>query len=333
MAQIKDVSDIKHIFVINPAAGKGNEGESLSEIIRDACTVAGADYLIYNTTGCGDATRYVQESIEKKPQGQTYRFYACGGDGTLSEVVSGAINKNANINSTPLDGVEIGCIPIGTGNDFVRNFTSHEFFRDITKHLLADAEPIDCYSYNSTGYGVNMVNIGFDCDVAVKASQLKKRKFIPKGLAYIAGIVVLLKQNRGKLIHVINEDGSELTREFQLVSAANGGFCGGGFYSAPKSSLSDGLLDVSLIDKVSRREFISLVGAYKSGKHLETKLGKKIVTYTKAKAVSFEFTEPTNVCIDGEISLLKRLDISILPRAIAFAIPVGCKLKQPLKLL
>ncbi len=321
------MSNIKHIFVLNPAAGKGSEGKPLSEIIRDACTVAGVDYSVYYTTARSDATRYVRETIAKKPQGQTYRFYACGGDGTLSEVVSGAVNKNAVTAQAPLEGVEVGCIPIGTGNDFVRNFTSHEFFRDITKQLLADAEPIDCYSYNGTGYGVNMVNIGFDCDVAFKASELKKSKLIPKGLAYIAGIVVLLKQNRGKLVHVINEDGSELTREFQLVSAANGGFCGGGFYSAPKSSLSDGLLDVSLIDKVTRREFIGLVGAYKSGKHLETKLGKRIVNYTKAKAVSFEFSEPTNVCIDGEISPMERLDISILPKAVAFAIPVGCKLK------
>ena len=138
---------------------------------------------------------------------------------------------------------------------------------------------------------------------------------------------MLLKQNRGKLIHVINEDNSEVTREFQLVSAANGGFCGGGFYSAPNSSLSDGLLDISLIDKVTRREFIGLVGAYKSGKHLETKLGKRIVTYTKAKAVCFEFSEPTNVCIDGEISVLERLDITVIPKAVAFAIPVECKLK------
>lgn len=320
------MNDIKHFFIINPAAGKGKEGKPLSQIIRDACTAAGADYGIYYTTARGDATRYVKDAIAKKPHGETYRFYACGGDGTLSEVVNGAINENAGITASPLERVEVGCIPIGTGNDFVRNFSSPEFFLDITKQLLADATPIDCYSYNNSGYGVNMVNIGFDCEVAVKASELKKHKLIPKGLAYVAGIGVLLKQNRGKLIHVINEDNSEVTREFQLVSAANGGFCGGGFYSAPNSSLSDGLLDISLIDKVTRREFIGLVGAYKSGKHLETKLGKRIVTYTKAKAVCFEFSEPTNVCIDGEISVLERLDITVIPKAVAFAIPVGCKL-------
>lgn len=312
---------MKHIFIINPAAGKGKECKRLAEIIADASTTARVDYALYHTTAPADATRYVTECISTKPKSEVYRFYACGGDGTLSEVVNGAIG-----NGIP-DKVEVGCIPIGTGNDFVRNFTSPEFFRDITKQLLADAIPIDCYACSGMGYGINMVNIGFDCDVVAKASEIKKHKFVPKGLAYIIGVAALLRKNLGKRIHVTSEDGTVTEREFQLVSVANGGFCGGGFNSAPRCSLSDGFLDVSLIDKVSRKQFISLVGAYKNGTHLETKLGKKIVRYSHAKSVTFEFAEPTNVCIDGEISPLERLEISVVPRAINFVIPVGCKIK------
>ena len=315
---------LNHIFIINPAAGKGTEGRPLAEIIRDACEVAGVRAEIYNTTARGDATRFVRERIASKPSGETLRFYACGGDGTLSEVVSGAVNTNANAEPGALDGVEVGCVPIGTGNDFVRNFTSPEFFRDITKQLLGDAVEIDCYNCGSGRYGINMVNIGFDCDVAVKAAEYKRRRFMPKSLAYIAGVISLLRRNEGKRVRVIREDGSEITREFQLVSAANGGFCGGGFNSAPKSSLTDGFLDISLIDKVSRFDFIRLVGAYKNGKHLETRLGKRIIEYAHAKSVRFEFAEPVNVCIDGEISRMEQLELGIMPRALSFVIPVGC---------
>ena len=321
------MAHIKHIFIINPVAGKGTEGKPLAEVIHDACEVAGADYEIYKTTARGDAVRYVRERIAAKPDGETYRFYACGGDGTLSEVVSGAVNESSGSTSGALTGIEIGCIPIGTGNDFVRNFTSPEFFRDVTKQLLADASVIDCYSCGGGRYGVNMINIGFDCDAAAKAAEYKKRRYIPKSLAYIAGVISLLRRNKGCMIRVRREDGTEVAREFQLVSAANGGFCGGGFHSAPKSSLSDGYLDISLIDKVSRLELVRLVGAYKSGKHLETKLGKRIVEYTHAKSVVFEFAEPTNVCIDGEISVMEHLELSIIPQAIAFVVPVGCRIK------
>lgn len=318
---------IKHIFIINPAAGKGVESKPLCDKIRDACAVAGEDFLIYKTTGRGDAIGFVKSQIKSKPQNETYRFYACGGDGTLSEVVSGAANQNVADAPGPIPGVEVGCIPIGTGNDFVRNFENSEFFSDITKQILADAAVIDCYSCGEGRCGVNMINIGFDCEVAARTGEYKKKLFMPKKLAYIAGIIAEFRKNLGKHIKVITEDGAVFDKEFQLVSAANGGFCGGGFHSAPRSSLNDGLLDISLIDKVSRRTFLGLVGSYKKGTHLETSVGKRVVKYSQSKRVSFEFPEPTNVCVDGEIVKLERIDVSVLRGAISFVIPVGCRLK------
>ncbi len=316
---------MKHFFIINPAAGKGGESSQIVGSIKKACAAVGAEYEIYMTTARGDAINFVRNKISEKPSVETWRFYACGGDGTLSEVVNGAINTDAKHTPGPIPGVEVGCIPIGTGNDFVRNFTSPELFRDVTKQITADLIEIDCYSCGEGKYGINMINIGFDCDVAVKASEYKTRKFLPKSLAYIAGVVVMLRKNLGRVIHVTRDDGSEITKEFQLVSAANGGWCGGGFNSAPRCSLNDGLLDISLIDKVTRRDFIKLVGSYKSGKHLETKLGQRIVEYKQSRAVTFEFTEPTNVCIDGEIVKTDKLEISVMPCALTFAIPAGCR--------
>ncbi len=318
---------IKHIFVINPHSGKGVESAPLREAIRDACNVAGADYEIYMTTAVGDATRFVRERIESKPAGEVWRFYACGGDGTLSEVVSGAANLDATRHPGAIPGVEVGCIPIGTGNDFVRNFSQTAFFRDVTKQLLADPMEIDCYlcKYGDTERcAVNMINIGFDCDVVVKMSELKMKRWLPKSLTYIAGVIVTLKKNLGRTITVRRPDGSEVRREFELVSAANGGWCGGGFHSAPKSSLTDGLLDISLIKKVSRTTFIRLVGAYKKGTHLETKLGKQIVAYMQEKSVTFKMDQETDICIDGEVCRADELSLSILPKSIAFALPVGC---------
>ncbi len=307
---------MKHIFVINPAAGKGAEARRLRDAITVTCK--GLDYEIYHTTASRDATSFVRTRIANKPEGEVYRFYACGGDGTLCEVVGGAALAND---------VEVGCIPIGTGNDFVRNFTNPEQFINVKSQLDGTTETIDCYKYGEGEYGVNMVNIGFDCDVAAKASELKKNSLLPKSLAYIAGVAVLLGKNKGCSIRVVREDGSEVTKEFQLVSAANGAFCGGGFRSAPRSSLSDGLIDVSLIEKVTRTELLTLIGSYKNGTHLETKLGKRVVEYHHAKKVEFDFSEPTNVCIDGEISQMEHLSLEVVPSAIRFVIPSGSTIK------
>ncbi len=309
-----------HVFIVNPQAGKGREAEALTEKIDGACAASGVRYEIYRTTARGDASRFAAERILKKSPGETLRFYACGGDGTLGEVVSGVLTAGGGERSP--EGVEVGCVPIGTRNDFVRCFTNTAFFLDITKQLLADPVQIDCFAVNDR-FSVNMVNIGFDCDVVLKAAELKKKRFLPKGLAYLIGLVVILKENPGKMIRVIRPDGQEETREFELCAVANGGFCGGGFHSAPKSLLDDGLLDISLIRKVSRLTFLRLVGAYRRGRHLETKLGRAIVDYKQARAIRFEFDGTTNVCIDGEIVPMDSIDFKAMPGALSFAVPVG----------
>lgn len=319
----------KHIFIVNPAAGKGPEAAQISEVIRDACEACGVAYEIHKTACRGDATAFTRAKVESKPTGDEYRFYACGGDGTLSDVVTGLVGDPGK----PKPGVSVGCVPIGTGNDFTRNFSQSEFFLDITKQLLGDPVAIDCFSVEgdtpeSHRCGVNMVNIGFDCDVVVKAGELKKRKFLPKSLAYVIGVVIMLKNNLGKIITVVNSDSSTFTREFQLVAVANGGYCGGGFHSAPESKLDDGLLDLSLIKKVSRINFLRLVGHYKNGTHLRTRLGKKVVGYSQITSVELKFPDETNVCIDGEILKLHEARFSVIPRSILFLLPVGTEIKS-----
>ncbi|MCI8387688.1 MAG: hypothetical protein HFE63_04395 [Clostridiales bacterium] len=324
-----------HFFIINPAAGKGIESGIIADKLRDGCEVTGVKYEIYQTLCKGDATAFVKRKIAEKPHGDVYRFYACGGDGTLNEVVNGAVDpryadlhNSAGYKSNAIPDVQVGCIPIGTGNDFVRNFAQSEFFADVTKQLLGDPIMIDCFSYTSDistepKYGINMFNVGFDCDVVCRAAELKRKRFMPKSLAYIAGIVQVLVKNLGCLISVLFANGSELTQEFELCAVANGGFCGGGFNSAPRCQLDDGLLDISLIKKVSRRTFLRLVGSYKKGTHLKTRLGRKIVKYIQEKSITFRFEGKTRVCIDGEIESLSEVSFQSVPRSINFILPVG----------
>lgn len=319
----------KHIFIVNPAAGKGSEAVRISEAIRDACDICQIEYEIHMTNSIGDAERFARERAMSKSAEDEYRFYACGGDGTLSEVVSGIVGLNDELREK----ICVGCMPIGTGNDFTKNFKQSEFFLDITKQLLADPMTIDCFKVEgstpeSIRYGVNMVNVGFDCQVVCKAAELKKRHFLPKSLAYLLGVIIILKKNPGQIITVTNQNGIEITAEFQLAAVANGGFCGGGFNSAPESKLDDGLLDLSLIKKVTRTTFLRLVGRYKAGTHLKSRLGRKVVNYRQVKLVEFKFPTETKVCIDGEIIKVDRLKLTVVPHAIKFLLPVGTVKKK-----
>ena len=78
---------MKHIFIINPAAGKENSFDVIKKELE--ALEHSVDYELYLTQAPGDATAYIHEYC--KSHSGPVRFYACGGDGTLNEVVNGAV--------------------------------------------------------------------------------------------------------------------------------------------------------------------------------------------------------------------------------------------------
>ena len=80
---------MKHCFIINPASGKSETKEGLNERISTVCEAAGTEYSVIFTKSEGDATAIIKSYCEQN--GGDVRFYACGGDGTLCEVVGGVM--------------------------------------------------------------------------------------------------------------------------------------------------------------------------------------------------------------------------------------------------
>lgn len=302
---------MKYHFILNPYAGKGNQIEFYQKKIKEICDKNNLDYSIHLTDAPGEATEYV--SLQLKDSTDVHRFYSFGGDGTLSEIVNGVY---------PHNNAEVGLIPIGTGNDFCRNFTEKENFFDIEKQIEGHTEKIDLLKYNGK-YCVNMMNVGFDCNVAYNTQDMKKKKFIPNKLAYIAAILKTLFQKMYSHQTITIDGENTIDREILLTAIANGSFCGGGFNATPYASLTDSTLDISIVEKISRLSFISLVGAYKKGTHLNTNKGKRCVSYIRATSLKMRFNTPTRICIDGEIESATELDISIAPRTLSFIIPKG----------
>lgn len=300
---------MKHHFIINPAAGKGTLVHSLSEKIHLAAKETGCDYTIYLTKAPGDACEYVKKTLGTEEG--CHRFYACGGDGTLNEVVNGG----------PLsDRAEYALVPIGTGNDFCRNFDDRAAFLDIKRQIEGTAIPIDLISYGER-YCVNMLNIGFDCQVVERTAKLKSSPLIPSGAAYSLGVVSSLLHKMTTDMHITLSDGEVIDRPLLLMSVANGQFYGGGFRPNPRALPNDGLFDVNIIEKVSRFTFLSLIGSFKAGRHLEE--AAKYVTYRRATSLSLSFDRETMICVDGETEPATALTISLVPGATRFVLPAG----------
>ncbi len=307
---------MKHYFVINPAAGRGKTHPKLQEAICDYCTENGIEYAIYITAAEGDAEAFVRRTAAAAET--PCRFYACGGDGTLCEVVNGAAG---------LSGVEVGVIPIGTGNDFVRNFTSSELFSQVGAQIRGVAQRVDLIRYNDR-YFINMLNTGFDCEVVRRTNQIKASPLIPAGMAYIIGVIIELIEKPGVTMTVSIDGGEAVERQLLLACIGNGAFYGGGFHCEPRASLVDGMLEVSLIKDLSRARFISIVGDYKSGKYLDREDLADLFEYVRCSRLDITFPAPHTVSVDGELEDVEKLSISVEREGILFSIPEGSRLES-----
>ena len=306
-------------FILNPKSGRSPQQKKMEQEIVDACLKRQLSYHIYYTTKSKDSIRYIQDMVKEYPE-QRQRFICVGGDGTINEIANSAPG-NPN--------VEFGVIPNGSGNDFVRNFTNRRNFSDINAQIDGEPRSFDLIKCNEL-YCVNMVNIGFDCSVVIEADKFRKFKFISPGISYILGVISgFFFKPLGTRMKLTFDDGTVIEKELTLTAIGNGKFCGGGFKSAPKASLTDGMLDICAINKVSRATFVKLVGSYKDGTFLQKKSALKIIKYTQAKHFKMEFEETQPICIDGEVSEAKVIDFSVIPGSFNFVLPKGSDLRFP----
>jgi len=307
---------MKCYFVVNPAAGKGKLQEGLEVNIKEACSAKNIEYEIYRTTARYDAERYVK-SVCENGEGGEKRFFLCGGDGTLSEGVNGAVGYS---------GVGCGVIPIGTGNDFVRNFANKEKFLDVSAQIEGTLSPVDLIKYGDR-YCVNMVNIGFDCKVVEYLADIKKNPVIPGKLAYVAGVLKAFMRMPGVKPTVSFEDEEGEKLDLMLICIANGAFCGGGFKSAPYIALDDGRMNVSTVRRLNRLDFARLIGSYKTGTYVNEGT-VKYIDYASCGKVTVDIGEESFVCVDGELEKHRSITFGIEKGVLPFVVPKGAEMTK-----
>ena len=309
------------IFVINPKAGKGKGIDKLVEKIRSTSEKTGIKASTYMTKAVGDAEAFADLiGKETASSGEEVRLIACGGDGTLNEVLNGAIRY---------DNLTVGVMPIGTGNDFCRNFPDEGDFLDVEAQLKGKVVKCDAIRYSGllagkeqTRYCANMFNIGFDCNVVDLTAKLKTYPMIKGSFAYLLGVAVTYIKKKGAKLRVeldgkVIEDGPLL-----LTAIANGGFCGGGVHSSPYASVNDGIMDVNVIFNVSRLDFLKKFPHYAKGTHMELPDINQILyagTCRKARITPLDGT--MRLCTDGEIVDAGAIDFEVVPEAFNLLVP------------
>lgn len=299
---------MKHIFIANPVSGSRNAAELVSGEIKKLNKKF--DCEMYVTKCAGDAENYIKEYLSS--HSEKVRFYSCGGDGTLNETVNGV---------APFEHGSFSVYPCGSGNDFVKVFGGKENFLDIEKLIGGKETKIDIMKVNDR-YCINVCHFGFDSYVAKKMNEVRAKPAIGGKNAYTTGVVLgLLHAMKSKV--TVFADGRKLNGSGSLLlcTVANGQYVGGKYKCAPRANICDGLLDVCLVDPVSRLTFVKLVNAYADGKHLDDPRFGSFVHYKQCRTVEITAERNFNISLDGEIIPAPNAVIKIIPNGINFIMP------------
>lgn len=311
---------MKHYFFINPKAGQGKGIDKLIEEIKTTAAELQAEVEICLTESVEDGIAKAREAAEKL-NGEPARFYACGGDGTNNEIINGAAD---------FPNIALGCVPIGTGNDMVRNFPEAGDFLSIKSQMLGQPKRIDLMTYKGKlngemkeGYCVNMFNIGLDCDVVVLTNVLKKKPFIAGSMAYLLAVGGMFLRKKPIHMQLWEDDKLMVDGEVLLVAIANGGYCGGGMNTSPQSCMNDGVFDLNIVKNVSHAQFLNLFPKYKAGTHLQIPGIEKVITTKESKSlVMIPKQKDFNICIDGEVYTAEgQIEYGMAEGALNFIVP------------
>ena len=297
---------MKHLFIINPAAGSRDRTEAYKKKIREAFQGSEEEYRVEVSKAPGDCCRIAREAAES---GEEYRIYACGGDGTLNEVAAGAAGfSNAAV--TVFAG--------GSGNDFVKLFSDRDAFRDLDRLLDCQEVTFDLMKVNGD-ICLNIASVGLDARIGTDVSNYKRIPLLQGYRAYAASTVINVI--RGISEHyVIKINGQTIDGQQTMICACNGRYYGGGFNPVPTADPTDGILDVLVVRKVSRLQVLGVVGKYKAGRYKEL---PHLMTHYRTDKVEILCDKPTPVNLDGELRTWQDVTITVAEEKLRFFFPKG----------
>lgn len=295
---------MRYIFYINPAAGKGTAQDEIIKAVNNYFADKDIEYKIHITTCIGDAQREARKEAET---GDLIRMFACGGEGTVFEVLNGIAGYS---------NVELGVIPCGSANDFLKFFKTRNEFLNIAEQINGESVSMDLIKAGDK-YCLNGCSVGMDAVVASRMSKFKRWPLVSGSFAYTLAIAQTFLGKLG-ITAELSVDGGEFERKNCLFAViANAPYYGGGYMGAPDAVPYDNRLDFTLVDNISKFKILKFLGLYKKGEH------KKLDCCTLKNCSSMEFKSekaiPVN--LDGEIVETNNMKFELVKDAVKFVLP------------
>ena len=284
-----------YAFIVNPVAGSGF-ATAVMQKLEERLHNDGIAYRIFRTEKPGHATE-LAAALSGDPEAAA--VVSVGGDGTAGEVAAGLTGT----------GKEMGIIPAGTGNDFIKS-AGIPIDPDKAYDLLLRGKPgkIDTGTVNDRFF-LNVCGTGFDVTVLDYAESEKKKH---RGLTpYFLGLLKAIAHYRSIRL-TISADGEQQEGQYLICSIANGRYIGGGIPICPRAEISDGFLDLVLIRHVARWK----IPFYLPGLMMKKALKFRITQHRLVKILTIE-GENLRINIDGDIISLSRAEFRIRPASLS----------------
>ena len=298
---------MKHVFIVNPAAGALDQSE---KVRKDVESISNLEYEIHVTEYPKEATSFIRNLCASNPDEQ-YRFYACGGDGTINEVVNGIAGfSNASMTA----------YPVGSGNDYVKYFGGKEKFLNLAKLVKGKEVEVDVLKVKDH-YALNAVHFGFDTVVLKTMIEVKRKPIIGGKNAYYTGVIKGLFSGLNNKCQITADGKAMNDGNFMMCTICNGTHVGGSFKSAPRSVINDGFAEVCCFRVIPKLRIPFLIGKYMKGTHLDDKECLKYLTYCRAKTVELSAPEVMDISVDGELMSDTHFVVENLEKFIRFVVP------------
>lgn len=299
---------MRHLFIINPAAGKHTDPEQLSQAIRQVMKSYSGHYAIRITTHPHHAENMIRTAAEQSSQ--PLRVYVFGGDGTLNEAANGAAG---------LDHVAVTVCPQGSGNDFLKIFGKDQVrFSNLSELLEGEVATFDLIECNNR-IALNICSVGLDARVGVGMTDFKHLPLVSGNLSYLLSLVSNVAQGT-RAHYQVELDGERLDGSYTLIAVCNGRWYGGSFCPDPTAMPDDGKLTYILVKGVGRLQVAALVQKYASGHGSQY---PELIRMCTGRELRVRCDKPEIAQTDGEKLVSDLLSFRLSAKKLRFIYPKG----------
>ena len=294
--------DRKTMLVLNPHAGKG-KGRKVFNAIRELLDRQIKNMDVRVSEYAGHAFQ-----IGREAAGHGYqRIVTVGGDGTPFEIINGLYAAGR-----PRQEIELGMIPTGTGNSFLRDFSDISWQRAVENILSGRRRKVDLVeiSYQQQEkevkrYFINILGVGLIADI-LKLTNEKLKRFGALGYS----LAVLLRLARGMHNRMrVTVDGEIMEIVDSALVISNSKYTGGAMKIAPMADTQDGLVDMVIFQSVNRRDILNIFSRVFKGTHI----GHGKVKTRRAAEIVIDSCQEL-LMADGELLGMTPLRLKVLPK-------------------